>query len=131
MRDGAAADKGDMPADTRDVLRDVEGKTRGKELANRRFDREEMGALLRLFSALGVTVAVGIVGFFLLGLWVDGQLRDMGWRTYGLPRLGGILAGLGVTVYWAYLRIFKHLQKFETPLDDGGKAARMTHDDRP
>lgn len=84
-----------------------------KERANRRFDREEMGALLRLFSALGVTVAAGIVGFFLIGLWADGALRERGWETHGIPRLGGILAGLAATMYWAYLRIAKHLRTFE------------------
>lgn len=41
-----------------------EASKRRKELANKRFAREEMGELLRLFSTLGVTVAVGIVGFF-------------------------------------------------------------------
>ncbi len=101
--------------------RDAEERKRRKDFANRRFDREEMGALLRLFSALGVTVAAGIVGFFLIGLWVDGRLREMGWQTRGLPRLAGVLVGVGVTVYWAYLRIAKHLRTFETPADaDGG-----------
>ena len=86
---------------------------RGKELANRRFEREELGALLRLFSALGVTVAVGITACFLLGLWVDGQLRALGWRTYNVPKLGGLALGLGMTMYWAYLGIVRHLRKFE------------------
>lgn len=100
---------------------DVEAAQRRKERANRRFDREELGALLRLFSALGVTVAAGIVGFFLMGLWADGQLREMGWRTHGLPRLAGVLLGLGVTVYWAYLRIVRHLRTFESPPDGDGE----------
>ncbi|MCD8351532.1 MAG: AtpZ/AtpI family protein, partial [Planctomycetaceae bacterium] len=47
-----------------------------KERANTRFAREELGELLRLFSGLGITVAVGIVGFFLLGLWVDRHLQE-------------------------------------------------------
>ncbi len=99
---------------------DAEKRTRDKELANRRFEREEMGELLRLFSALGVTVAAGIVGCFLLGLWVDGQLRGMGWRTYNVPKLAGVVAGLGVTMYWAYLRIVRHLRKYE----DGNRENR-------
>jgi hypothetical protein len=93
---------------------DTEKRRREKELANTRFEREEMGELLRLFSALGVTVAVGIVACFLLGLWVDGQLRGMGWRTYNVPKLGGVVLGLGMTMYWAYLRIVRHLRKYES-----------------
>lgn len=90
-----------------------EKKKREKELADKRFAREEMGDLLRLFSSLGITVAVGILGFFLAGLWVDRRLGEMGWQTYGLPRIVAIFLGLGLTVYWAYLRIARHLKKYE------------------
>lgn len=90
---------------------------RRNELANKRFAREEMGELLRLFSALGVTVAVGIVGFFWLGLWVDRKLSDLGWRTYNIPRIAAVLIGVGVSIYWAYLRIARHLDKF-APRDE-------------
>ncbi len=95
-----------------------EAVKRRRERENKRFAREEMGELLRLFSALGVTVAVGIVGFFWLGLWVDRKLSDLGWRTYGVPRLAAVLFGVGVSIYWAYLRIAKHLDKF-APRDGG------------
>ena len=73
----------------------------------------ETGDLLRLFSSLGVTVAAGILGFFLLGLWLDRKLGDMGWRTYGLPRIALLLLGLALTIYWAYMRIARHLDKYE------------------
>jgi len=96
-----------------DDTENPEEKKRRKELANKRFEREEMGELLRLFSALGVTVALGILGFFLAGLWVDRELAEMGWRTRGLPRILGIILGLAFTGYWAYLRIVRHLRKFD------------------
>lgn len=92
---------------------DTEVKRREKERANRRFEREEMGELLRLFSALGLTVAAGIVGCFLAGLWVDRELVELGWRTRGLPRIAGVLLGLSLSLYWAYLRIVRHLRKFD------------------
>ncbi|MCD8141450.1 MAG: AtpZ/AtpI family protein [Planctomycetaceae bacterium] len=91
--------------------RDPEALNR-KERANRRFAREEMGELLKLFSGLGVTVAVGIVGFFLLGLWADGRLQEWGWQTRGIPRVVGVVVGVGLSVYWAYLRIARHLERF-------------------
>ena len=94
-----------------------------KDRANKRFAREEMGELLRLFSALGVTVAVGIVGFFWLGLWVDRKVSDLGWRTYGVPRIVAVLFGVGVSVYWAYLRIARHLDKF-SPRDGGAEDSK-------
>lgn len=85
---------------------------RRKERANTRFAREEMGELLRLFSSLGVTVAVGIVGFFWLGMWVDRKLTNWGWSTYNIPRIAAVLVGVGLTIYWAYLRIARHLDKY-------------------
>lgn len=78
-----------------------------------RFGREELGALLRLFSSLGITVAVGILGFFLLGLWLDRKFAAWGWQTYGAPRIVCVLLGVGLAVYWAYLRIARHLDKYE------------------
>ncbi len=84
-----------------------------KEQANTRFAREELGELLKLFSGLGVTVAVGIVGFFLLGLWADGRLREWGYQTRGIPRVAGVVVGVGLSLYWAYLRITRHLERFE------------------
>lgn len=77
------------------------------------YSGEETGDLLKLFSSLGVTVAAGILGFFLLGLWLDRKLRDMGWHTYGLPRVVLLLLGLALTIYWAYMRIARHLDKYE------------------
>lgn len=94
---------------------DDERRKKERELADKRFNREEMGELLRLFSALGITVALGITGFFLAGLWADRALTAEGWKTYGLGRVGGVVLGLGLSFYWAYLRIVKHLRKYEPP----------------
>lgn len=99
-------------------------RLRKKELANRRFEREEMGELLRLFSSLGITVALGILGFFLAGLWLDRWLAAEGWQTRGLPRIGGIVIGLFFTMYWAYLRIVKHLRKYEQRDIDAAKTKK-------
>ncbi len=79
---------------------------------DRRFEREELGALLKLFSSLGITVAAGIAGFFLAGLRVDAWLSGAGWRTYGLGKIFGLVIGLCLSVFWAYARIARHLKKF-------------------
>lgn len=89
---------------------------REKELANQRFAREELGALLKLFSALGITVALGILGFFLLGLWLDRYLTGLGWHTRNIPKIGCLLLGVALSIYWAYLRIARHLDKYEITL---------------
>lgn len=97
---------------------------RKKEAANQRFMREELGALLKLFSSLGITVALGIVGFFLVGLLFDRYLKGRGMSTYGLPLVGCTLFGIALTIYWSYLRINKHLRHFapreaeEDPIPD-------------
>lgn len=70
-----------------------------------RFEREEMGELLKLFSALGITVAAGIVGFFLLGVWAEKWIGGAG-------RIIGLVLGLGLGVGWGYLRIARHLNKY-------------------
>lgn len=103
--------------------KDTEAVKRAKELANKRFEREELGELLRLFSSLGLTVVAGIVGFFLLGLWADGKLADMGWQTRKLGRIIGLVFGLGMSMYWAYLRIMRHLCKYE-PDDDNAASGK-------
>lgn len=94
---------------------------REKELANKRFAREELGELLRLFSSLGLTVCAGILGFFWLGILADGKLTEIGWNTRNLGRIIGLLFGLALSLYWAYLRIVKHLRRFgpdSTPSHD-------------
>ena len=78
------------------------------------FERGELGALLRLFSSLGITVTAGITGFFLLGLYLDNKLPGMGIETRGLAKIAFVLAGVALSIYWAYLRIVKHLETFET-----------------
>lgn len=81
-----------------------------ESVADRRFEREEMGELLRLFSSLGITVAAGIAGFFFIGLQADRRFGLAGWGKFC-----GLFAGLGLTLYWAYLRIARHLRRFEKP----------------
>lgn len=108
-----------------DTLEDAK-KKREKELANKRFEREEMGELLRLFSALGITVTIGIVCFFLFGLWAERRLREMGWETHKIPLIAGLVLGLVVNGYWAYMRIVRHLRRFEAPRDEPDE----TPDDR-
>lgn len=95
------------------MMLDHDEEKRQKDLANKRFAREEMGELLQLFSSLGITVAVGIAGFFWAGLWLDRHLTAMGWTTHKLPRIAGMLLGVGLTIYWAYLRIARHLDKYD------------------
>lgn len=102
----------------------MDAENNDKELRNRRFVREEMGELLRLFSSLGITVALGIVGAFLLGLWVDRKLTGFGWETYGVPRAACLLGGVALTVYWAYLRIARHLEKFDGRRGNGDSARK-------
>ena len=95
---------------------------RDKERRNELFHREELGALLRLFSSLGLTVGFGILGFFLLGLYFERKVGEWGWYTGGAVRIAFLLGGLAVNVYWAYLRIARHLNKF-----DGNINARQDH----
>ncbi len=76
------------------------------------FGREELGDLLRMFSALGVTVAAGVTGFFLLGLWLEKKAVAWGYEVQGWLRIVFLLLGLGLSVYWAYLRIARHIDKY-------------------
>lgn len=108
----------------------MDTERREKELRNKRFAREELGELLKLFSGLGVTVTLGIVGSFLLGLWADRKLAEAGMTTYGLPRIIFLLGGLAMTVYWAYLRIARHLDKFENKTDGKGKTDSGISDEK-
>lgn len=98
-------------------LNKINEKKLAKERANKRFAREELGDLLRMFSSLGLTVCAGILGFFLLGIWADGKLSAIGWQTRNLGRIIGLLIGLGLSLYWAYLRILRHLQKYDPKPD--------------
>ncbi len=99
--------------------RESDPEKRRKERKNERFQREELGELLKLFSSLGITMAFGIVAFFLAGMWVDRQLTGMGHPTRGAGRIVFLLAGLGMSVYWSYLRIARHLKKFDAKDRDG------------
>lgn len=77
------------------------------------FAREELTALLRMFSSLGLVVTGCIVGFFLLGLHVARRATAMGWGGAGALRVIFLLAGVALGVYWAYLRILRHLDTYE------------------
>lgn len=77
------------------------------------FTREELTALLKMFSSLGLVVTGCIVGFFLLGLYAARKAAEMGWGGGGALRAVFLLAGVALGVYWAYLRIVRHLDKYE------------------
>ena len=97
----------------------MDREKRAKEEANRRFVREELGHLLKLFSSLGIVATLAIVGFFLLGRHVDGFLKAEGVNTRGVPAVLFALAGVAVAVFWSYARIARHLEKFNKPGSDG------------
>jgi hypothetical protein len=99
------------------AMTETEKRRKEDKTADARFEREEMGELLKLFSALGITVAVGITAAFFAGVRLDGWLEGAGHRTYGMGKIAGLFLGLGLSVYWAYLRIARHLRKFEKPTD--------------
>lgn len=90
-----------------------EERKREKERRNDLFARRELGALLRLFSSLGITVALGIAGFFFLGILADRKALELGYRTGGAARVAFLLAGVALSVYWAYLRIARHLNEYD------------------
>ena len=93
---------------------DMDIEKRKKERANEKFTREELGPLLKLFSSIGITLTLGIVGFFLAGSYIDKTLKKMEIATHGLPVIVAVLAGVGLSIYWCYMRIAKHLAKYET-----------------
>lgn len=84
--------------------------------------RTEFGELLRLFSSLGITLAVGITLFFVAGHYADKFLAGREIKTFGLIRTFFIIGGVALSVYWCYLRIAKHLEKFDPPRRKGPKA---------
>lgn len=99
----------------------MDREKRKKEEANRRFVREELGPLLKLFSSLGITITLCIVGSFLLGRYVNNILKNTGINTHGAPAVLFVLAGVGLAVLWAYMRIARHLKKFENHESDDEK----------
>ena len=103
------------PIATEQAMKETENRESGEGKrgpADRRFEREEMGALLRLFSALGITICAGVVGCFFAGLKLDARLAETGWNTRGAGKILGLLVGLGLGVSWAYMRIARHLKQF-------------------
>ncbi len=95
---------------------DMEKKSRKRQ--NDNFAREELGALLRMFSALGLTVALGVLGSFLLGVWAEKTLIRLDIVSGGWVKVVFMILGLGMSVYWAYLRIARHLDKYGPLHDD-------------
>ncbi|MDR3211612.1 MAG: hypothetical protein LBU79_06830 [Planctomycetota bacterium] len=95
------------------------GVNPGEEGKDRYFAGTELPALLRLFSGLGFTLALGIVGFFLLGLYVDRYLQGLGLATRGIVVVVFLLLGVGLSTYRSYLVIARHLEKYGRK--DGGK----------
>ncbi len=68
---------------------------------------EEIAALLRLVGVLGLTMVLGISTFFGLGL-----LADRHFDLHGAGIITGLLAGIGLSLYWSYSRIARHLDRF-------------------
>ena len=97
------------------------GKDREKR--NDAFLREELGPLLRLFTSLGLTVTLGIAGFFWLGVYLDGKIAPLGLAPKGTAGVVFLLAGLGLSLYWAYLAIARHLEK-SAPVQPKEKEAK-------
>lgn len=93
----------------------MDTEKRTKELANERFNREELGPLLRLFSSLGITLTVGIIVSVLVGLYLNRRLAEFEIDAYGLPGIAIIITGITISLYWCYLRIEKHMSKFSIP----------------
>ena len=83
-----------------------------KEAANQRFMREELGSLLKLFSSLGITIALCIVGSFLLGRYVNTMLENAGVHARGIPAVLIVVAGIALALLWSSMRIARHVQKF-------------------
>ncbi len=108
----------------------MDSEKEAKEAANRRFQREELGALLKLFSSLGLTLTFGIVGSFWLGLYINKTLIRHGIQTRGVPVILFVLAGIALSIYWCYMRIARHLSKFEIPKTADKKISGPDQQDR-
>ena len=64
-----------------------------------------MGEGYALLST-GITFALTVAGFVLLGLWVDRRLR-----TTPLFILVGALAGVGLGGFWLYQRVIRQSRR--------------------
>ena len=105
---------------------------RKKEAANQRFMREELGSLLKLFSSLGITITLCIVGSFLLGRYINSALEKAGVNAYGAPTIILVLAGIALAFMWSSMRIARHLQKFNnTDFEDRKSSERKRETDKP
>lgn len=92
---------------------------RRKPWSNSRATNPEFGALLRLFTSLGFTLAASIFGFFMLGVFVERKAAEMGLNMRMIPRVAFMLFGVALGIYWAYLRIARHLDQYEGEKDPG------------
>ena len=79
--------------------------------------RKELMALLRLVPVLGLTVSAGIAAGLLLGLELDRRLPLHGGGT-----ITGLLLGLGLSFFWAYRRIARHMERFAPERHDRHEA---------
>ncbi|MDR1535131.1 MAG: hypothetical protein LBU64_08555 [Planctomycetota bacterium] len=111
--------------------RGMEADNQEKERRNSRFAQEELGELLRLFTSLGLTVALGITGFFLLGRYLEGRIASLGVPAAGFGKIAGLLLGLFLSLFWSYTRIVRHLDKYaarpknDPPASDRSKKDRI------
>lgn len=90
----------------------MDSQKRKNEPDHEAFILRELGPLLRLFSSLGITLTLGIVGFFLLGRHCNRWLDEAGLKTHGAPGIALTLCGVAVSLYWCSLRIGKHISKY-------------------
>jgi uncharacterized protein YneF (UPF0154 family) len=75
-------------------------------------DLSEQTQLLGLMLALGFTVAVCVCAGVLGGIWLDRQR----WLPNGVGALIGAIAGLGLAIFWAWMRISRHLSAHPPPV---------------
>lgn len=69
-------------------------------------ERSELYGTLSLIGTTGLTLALGIIGFFLAGLYIS--------RKYELgiaPVIIGVAVGVFLSFFWVYYRLTKHLGK--------------------
>ena len=69
-------------------------------------ERSELYGTLSLIGTTGLTIALGIIGFFLAGLYLSRRFQ------LGIaPVIIGVGMGVFISFFWVYRRLTKHLEK--------------------